>query len=168
MADLTQSVILAMQNGLPFTPRPFALIAERLGTDEDTVLDVVRELQETGVIKRFGVVVRHHELGFRANAMVVWDVPDESVTATARRLSEDCAVTLCYRRPRRPPSWSYNLFCMIHGVDRESVQRKIAALRRAHGIQNLPHCVLFSRQRFKQRGALYGLPTSISESRASG
>ena len=168
MADLTQSVILAMQNGLPLTPRPFALIAERLGTDEDTVLDVVRELQASGTIKRFGVVVRHHELGYRANAMVVWDVPDESVTQIARRLADEPAVTLCYRRPRRPPDWPYNLFCMIHGTDREGVQRKISALRRANGIQNFPHCVLFSRRRFKQRGAVYVLPASTSEARASG
>jgi len=168
MADLTQSVILAIQNGLPLTPRPFALIAERLGTDEETVLEVVRELQANGAIKRFGVVVRHHELGYHANAMVVWDIPDESVTATARRLADDPAVTLCYRRPRRPPNWPYNLFCMIHGIDRESVQRTISALRRANGIQNLPHSVLFSRRRFKQRGAVYVLPSSSSEARASG
>ena len=168
MADLTRSLILAVQNGLPLAPRPFAVIAERLGTDEETVLDVVRELQASGAIKRFGVVVRHHELGFRDNAMVVWDIPDESVTATARRLADDAAVTLCYRRPRRPPDWPYNLFCMIHGRDRDSVQRKITALRHTNGIQNLPHCVLFSRRRFKQRGAVYVLPTPGSEARASG
>ena len=155
MADLTQSIIHAIQGGLPLTPRPFALIAERLGTDEETVLDSVRDLQARGIIKRFGVVVHHHELGFRANAMVVWDVPDESVDAIARRLAEDPAVTLCYRRPRRMPGWPYNLFCMIHGQDRRSVQEKISALRRATGIHELPYCVLFSRRRFKQRGARY-------------
>jgi DNA-binding Lrp family transcriptional regulator len=155
MEDVTQAVIQAMQDGLELESRPFAAIAERIGCDEQTVLDVVRELQATGAIKRFGVVVRHHELGFRANAMVVWDVPDESVHGIATRLAEDADVTLCYRRPRRPPGWPYNLFCMIHGLDRESVQSKIAALRRRHGIQSIPHSVLFSRRRFKQRGAVY-------------
>ena len=152
---MTQAIVHALQGGLALTPRPFARIAERLDTDEETVLEVVRKLQTTGAIKRFGVVVRHRELGFRANAMVVWDVPDEAVTATARRLAGDPAVTLCYRRPRRPPSWPYNLFCMIHGLDRESVQSKIDALRRANGLQKLPYAVLFSRRRFKQCGARY-------------
>ncbi len=77
MADLTQSIIHAIQGGLPLTPRPFALIAEGVGTDEQTVIDTVHDLQARGVIKRFGVVVRHFELGFCANAMVVLDVPDE-------------------------------------------------------------------------------------------
>jgi DNA-binding Lrp family transcriptional regulator len=167
-ADMKQAIVHAMQDGLALTPRPFAAIAERLGTDEETVLDVVRELQATGTIKRFGVVVRHHELGFCANAMVVWDAPDESVHAIARRLAEDPDVTLCYRRPRRPPSWPYNLFCMIHGRDRVSVERKISTLRSAHGIQNLPHCILFSRRRFKQRGANYVSPVAATEACANG
>ena len=165
MADLTQSIIHAIQDGLPLTPRPFALIAENLGTDEQTVIETVRDLQTRGVIKRFGVVVRHRELGFRANAMVVWDVPDESVYVTAGRLSEDPAVTLCYRRPRRLPDWPYNLFCMIHGQDRRGVEEKISALRLATGIHELPYCVLFSRRRFKQRGACYVSPDRLPDAR---
>lgn len=157
-----------MQDGLELAPRPFAAIAERTGVDEETVLGVVRALQASGAIKRFGVVVRHRELGFRANAMVVWDVPDESLHAVAERLAADTHVTLCYRRPRRPPRWPYNLFCMIHGFDRQSVERKIATLRRANAIEDLPHCVLFSRRRFKQRGAVYVSRDSAREACAGG
>lgn len=168
MADLTRSIIHAIQGGLPLNSRPFALIAEAVGTDEQTVIDTVGDLQARGVIKRFGVVVRHHELGFRANAMVVWDIPDESVTVTARRLARDPAVTLCYRRPRRLPDWPYNLFCMIHGQDRRGVEEKISALRLATGIHELPYCVLFSRRRFKQRGARYLSPAIASKACANG
>lgn len=168
MADLTRSIIHAIQGGLPLNSRPFALIAEAVGTDEQTVIDTVGDLQARGVIKRFGIVVRHHELGFRANAMVVWDIPDESVTVTARRLARDPAVTLCYRRPRRLPDWPYNLFCMIHGQDRRGVEEKISALRLATGIHELPYCVLFSRRRFKQRGARYLSPAIASKACANG
>jgi DNA-binding Lrp family transcriptional regulator len=168
VADLTQSIINCIQDGIALTPRPFADIAELLGTDEETVLDTVRDLQARGVIKRFGVVVRHHELGFRANAMVVWDIPDESVSSIAARLAGDPAVTLCYRRPRRLPNWPYNLFCMIHGQDRRSVTEKLSALRRTTGIEELPYCVLFSRRRFKQRGAHYGPPAIATQAYANG
>ncbi len=155
MADLTRTIIHAIQDGIPLTPRPFADIADDVGSDEETVIDIVRDLQTRGVIKRFGVVVRHRELGFRANAMVVWDVPDESICMTAKLLTEDPAVTLCYRRPRRLPDWPYNLFCMVHGRDRSSVLEKTSVLRRAAGIHELPFGILFSRRRFKQRGARY-------------
>lgn len=168
MADLTQSIVHAIQDGLALTPRPFMDIANHLGIDEETVIDTVRDLQSRGVIKRFGVVVRHHELGFHANAMVVFDIPDESLCVTARRLSEDPAVTLCYQRPRRLPKWPYNLFCMIHGQDRRSVLETISALRHAAGIQTLPYCVLFSRRRFKQRGARYAPSATVSKACADG
>jgi DNA-binding Lrp family transcriptional regulator len=168
VADLRQSIIHAIQGGLPLNSRPFALIAESVGTDEQTVIDTVHDLQARGVIKRFGIVVRHLELGFRANAMVVWDIPDESVYVTAKRLALDPAVTLCYRRPRRLPDWPYNLFCMIHGQDRRSVEKKISALRLATGIHKLPYCVLFSRRRFKQRGARYLSPATASKACANG
>lgn len=165
---MTHAIIEAMQGGLALTNRPFARIAERVGTDEQTVIETVRELRTAGTIKRFGVVVRHHELGYRANGMLVMDVPDESVETIAERLAEDPAVTLCYRRPRRPPEWPYNLFCMIHGRDRSSVQRKVDALLLANDLQDRRNCVLFSRRRFKQRGAIYVSSDTTTEASIDG
>ena len=49
------------------------------------VLDGLRSLVASGVISRLGVVVRHHELGWRANAMTVWDVPDARVQQAAEQ-----------------------------------------------------------------------------------
>ncbi len=88
---------------------PFATIGAQLGMSEDEVLHRITQFQEAGIIKRLGVVVRHRELGYRANAMVVWDIPDDEVAEVGRCLSNFEFVTLCYRRPRRPPQWSYNL-----------------------------------------------------------
>jgi DNA-binding Lrp family transcriptional regulator len=112
---------------------------------------------DAGIIKRLGVVVRHHELGYRANAMVVWDVPDARVEQIGRRLGDIDCVTLCYQRPRRLPDWPYNLFSMVHGQDRDDVLACIGRLVEALGLGDIPHAVLFSGRRFKQRGACYRL-----------
>ncbi len=64
-----------LQEGLPMFIRPFQLIAGRVGTSEGEVLTRIRRWLEEGAIKRFGVVVRHHELGYRANAMLVMTFP---------------------------------------------------------------------------------------------
>ncbi len=151
-------VLAAIQNGLPLVSRPFRAIAEAVDMSEDDVIARVQALLGRGVIKRMGVVVRHHELGFRANAMVVWDVPDERVVELGRKMAAFPAVRLCYRRPRRPPAWPYNLFCMIHGRDRESVLRSVSELVERCGLHDTRRDVLFSTRRFKQRGAWYGPP----------
>jgi len=148
-------LIAAIQDGLPLSPRPWAEVGERIGMDEGEVIRRVKALQEQGYIKRFGLVVRHHELGYNANAMVVWDVPDERVAEVGEALGRQRCVTLCYQRPRRPPHWPYNLFCMIHGKDRQRVLDYIDQVTEELGLQEIPKEVLFSGRRFKQRGAKY-------------
>jgi DNA-binding Lrp family transcriptional regulator len=83
------------------------------------------------------------------------DVPDDMVDAVGERLTRAADVTLCYRRPRRLPGWPYNLFAMVHGRERGAVLARIDQLLDEHGLAGLPHAVLFSTRRFKQRGARY-------------
>ncbi len=151
LGESEKILLAALQNGLPLVPQPFA----QLGVAESEAIATIRAWCAQGVIKRFGVIVRHHELGFNANAMVVWDVPDAAVSAVGRRIAASGRVTLCYRRPRVLPHWPYNLFCMIHGKDRAEVEARIIALAELCGLENYPHKNLFSQRRFKQRGAHY-------------
>ena len=153
--DTDRRLLGAIQHGLPLAPRPYAEVGARLGLSEADVIARLQRLKETGVIRRFGVVVRHHELGYRANAMVVWDVPDAQVTELGRCLAGFDFITLCYRRPRRLPQWRYNLYCMIHGKSREEVLAHLEWMVDHCGLQALPYEVLFSRRRFKQCGAVY-------------
>jgi hypothetical protein len=99
--------------------------------------------------------VRHHELGWTANAMCVWDVPDGEVSALGRRLATRHGVTLCYRRARDLPTWRYNLYCMIHGRARSEVEVHVAQINQELGLADYPHTVLFSLRRYKQCGARY-------------
>lgn len=150
-----QVLIRAVQEGLPLTPRPYLAIGQRIGMSEAETIRLIDDHLRDGVIKRIGVIVRHHELGFCENAMVVWDVPDARVDQVGEWLGDQPGVTLCYRRPRRPPHWPYNLFCMIHGRSRDAVGDRIHALKQAPALAGIPHAVLFSKRRFKQRGARY-------------
>lgn len=156
LSDRDHALLGALCRGLPLVPRPYAAIGELCGMEEAEVLARLRRLIDTGVIRRFGVIVRHRALGYRANAMVVFDVPDGQVRDAARRLCALPWVTLCYRRPRRPPVWPYNLFCMIHGRDRARVEGLVGEAAAAAGIPDLPRAVLFSGRCFAQRGARYG------------
>lgn len=144
-----------IQDGLPLTARPYAVVAQRAGLSESQVMDRLGRLLDDGVIKRMGVIVRHRELGYRANAMVVFDVPDHRVDAAGERLARIAQVTLCYRRSRHLPQWPYNLYCMIHGQDRTEVTGWVDGLP-GDVVGDLDRAVLFSRRRFRQRGARYG------------
>lgn len=152
---LDRMLIGLIQGGLPLTPRPFAAVGVRMGLTEQDVIDRLVSYLDHGVIKRLGVVVRHHELGYKANAMVVWNLPDNEVRAVGERVARVEGVTLCYRRRRHVPQWPNNLYCMIHGRDRESALEALARVKQLAGLEHVPCDVLFSVRRFKQRGAMY-------------
>ena len=150
-----KALIAALQPGLELVAHPYAVLARRAGMSETACIEFIQAWIEQGVIRRFGIIVRHRELGFRANAMVVWDVPDALVTTFGLRVASQPDVTLAYRRRRCLPQWPYNLYCMVHGRDRAAVEARIERLRGECGLSHLPSHMLFSRRCFKQRGAHY-------------
>jgi len=145
----------AVADGLPLVPRPYAALGTGLGMTETEVRERLTRLLADGTIRRLGVVVRHQELGYRANAMVVWALPEDSVSELGERIGALPFVTLSYRRPMRP-GWPYSLFTMIHGRDRAAVLAQVDRIKETCGLQAVDSAVLFSGRRFKQRGARYG------------
>lgn len=150
-----QGLMPILQEGLPLEAHPFKTLAYRAGLAEERLLAFIGEWLERGILKRFGVVVRHHELGYTANAMCVWAVPEEQVSALGTQLAAESGVTLCYRRRPQAPHWPYNLFCMIHGKARDEVVAHRQELAARLGLDIWPHEMLFSNRRFKQTGARY-------------
>jgi siroheme decarboxylase len=148
-------LVAALQPGLELVAHPYAALARCAGMHEDECVALLQSWITRGTIRRFGVIVRHRELGFRANAMVVWDVPDALTTALGMRLAHRAGVTLAYRRSRALPDWPYNLYCMVHGRDRGAVLKRIEELRAECDLVNFASHTLFSRRCFKQRGARY-------------
>jgi len=138
--------------GLAVIERPYALWAEELGWREEQVIACLQDWLAAGQLKRFGVVVRHHELGFAANAMGVFDVPDAAVDACGQALARQPGVTLAYRRARAS-GWPYNLYAMVHGMQRGTVQAMIERAIHEAGLAPFSREILFSTRRFKQTGA---------------
>lgn len=141
-----------VEAGLPLQPLPFDAWALATGRSPGGVLQTLHRWLATGVLRRFGTVVRHHEFGFAANAMAVFDVADDQVQPVGRALASEPALTLIYQR-ERAAGWPYNLYCMMHGRDRALVTDGLAGVMARTGLHAVPHAVLFSRQRFKQQGA---------------
>lgn len=152
-----------LEGGLPLTPRPYQRLAEWIGSTEDAVIKQVTRWQRDGLFRRMGLVIRHRNLGFDANAMLVLDIADEAVELTGQLLGEQPRVSLCYQRPRRLPQWPYNLFCMIHGRSRPEVEAVIQRLLQTTGLQQVDHRILFSTHAFKQRGGRYATTHKVPE-----
>ena len=140
--EIGRRLVMALQEGLPLFIRPFAILASRVGCDEAEVLERIRRWCAQGVIKRFGVVLRHPEVGGAADALLVHDIPDADLERVGERLAQ-AAGLFCYRRARVIPDWPYNLYCTLHGESRDEVLTRIGQLRARLGLGDYAHDVLF-------------------------
>ncbi len=156
--EADRPILQALTTGLPLTERPFRDLAGDLGLSEDHLLDRIGILSAARIIARLGVIVRHRALGWRANAMVVWDMSQAAITHAGPLLAAQPGVTLCYERRPVPGIWPYRLYSMIHARSRPeaiSVLDRVCALPE---FADIPHVPLFSVQCFKQMGALVDTP----------
>lgn len=149
-----RQILQELSAGLPLERRPFAALAQKVSRPEATVIAQTRAMIDAGAITRFGVIVRHRALGWRANAMVVWQVPPRGIVPVGRALAALPGVTLCYQRRAVPDAWPYTLYSMVHARSRDEAQAVIDRARGLDGLTGVPSATLFSLRCFKQTGAL--------------
>jgi len=154
--ELDRALVRALAGGLPRVPRPYHAIAEALDVAPGIVMARIGAMLDTGAIRRIGVVPNHYRLGWVANGMSVWDVDDAEVDARGHEVGALDYVSHCYRRPRRLPSWRYNLFAMVHGRTRAEVEAKVAAIAGVLGPAARAAEILYSTRILKKTGLRFG------------
>ena len=155
-AELDRRIVMATQAGLPLDLRPYHWLAAELGVDAEIVMERLRAMLSDGRIRRIGAVPNHYRLGYSANGMSVWDVPDEDIRTIGTQVGELDIVSHCYHRPRRMPDWPYNLFAMVHGHSQAEVRDKVNQIAQLLGDKVRQHDVLFSTRILKKTGLRIG------------
>ncbi|MGI6549004.1 MAG: Lrp/AsnC family transcriptional regulator [Syntrophomonadales bacterium] len=128
--EIMDRVIKALQGDLPVVSRPYLLVAEDIGLTEQEVISAAAELKERGLLKRVGAVLRHQQVGYKANAMVAWKVAEEAMDEVGNLMAMSPLVSHCYWR-QTPAGWPFNLFTMIHARHNDellSVIRKLSSM----------------------------------------
>ena len=142
-----------VQADLPESLTPFADIAAKAGLKEQDLLDLLRGLKESGVIRRFGATLRHQHAGYSFNAMVAWYVEeDQEIDLIGERMAERPEISHCYRR-RNCHDWPYNLYTMIHARSREECCNVVEELAALTGVTQ--YSMLFSTKELKKTSMRY-------------
>ena len=147
-----RALIAATQGGLPLVARPYEAVGAMLGVSGEQVRQRLSQMLDQGLIRRIGAVPNHYRLGYTANGMSVWDVDDAHVSELGAQVARLPGVSHCYRRPRHLPDWPYNLFAMLHGPHRESVQQQADEIAALLGPALRGHDILYSTAILKKTG----------------
>ena len=65
LTPLERQYILATQQGLPIVARPYDAIAEKLNITIEQVLNLTKDLQQRGIIRRIAAVPNHYKIGYK-------------------------------------------------------------------------------------------------------
>jgi len=152
LTDLDREVIKQTQSGLPITSQPYHAVADNIGFKANDVIEHLKKMLNSGVIRRIGAVPNHFRLGFKANGMTVWDVPDKQIIELGNQVGQLGFVSHSYQRPRHLPLWPYNLFAMVHGHTREAVNEKTEQIKQILGKNCRAHEILYSTEILKKTG----------------
>ena len=128
--DTERAILRIVQFQLPDTLTPYADIAREVGTDEETVLNLLRRMKEDGAIRRFGASIKHQKTGWTHNAMVAWIVDEADSDAIGEVAAKNQRISHVYFRPTSAPDWPYTLYTMVHGRSEEECRQVIEELRR--------------------------------------
>ncbi len=144
--------IRQLQKDLEVTDRPFLPAAQSLGMSEAQVFEKLRHYEEIGVMRRFAAILRHRDVGFTANGMIVWRVPEQRIEQVGEILGAFPQVSHCYQRPVYA-DWPYNVFSMVHCksiAEAESMAKEIQ-----NHIKVDDYRILFSSREFKKTRVEY-------------
>jgi DNA-binding Lrp family transcriptional regulator len=151
LTEVEKNIIREIQGDIPLY-RPFETIADKLGIQVEELLEKIQKMKAQGTIRRFGAIVRHRNLGFRANAMGVWVVPDNRTEEVGIKMAAFPQVSHCYQRPIRP-GWPYNLFTMIHGKSAGECEKTAKLISEKTEIKD--YCLLYSTRELKKASMKY-------------
>ncbi len=150
--DLDRQIIALTQTGLPLVAQPYHALAAQLGVSPQRLMERMRLMLSHGKIRRIAAVPNHYAIGYRANGMSVWDIPDGCISEAGRLVGELDFVSHCYHRPRALPEWPYNLFAMVHGHDRDEANARVEEIATLLGDIVRAHTVLYSTRILKKTG----------------
>lgn len=110
-----QKILAIIQKNIPDSLTPFADIAAVAGVSELEVLQLIKNLQENGTIRRFGASLRHQNAGWESNLMVAWSIENHQLEQCGRIAAANAGISHAYFRPSVIPDWPYEFYTMIHG-----------------------------------------------------
>ena len=144
MTELTtfdKALLNLLQGNLPVCSRPFAELADQLGTDEATVLTRLRWLKQAGYLRRIGTFFNSARLGY-AGTLVALQVDEDHMQSVAEAVNQYVGATHNYER-----EGEYNLWFTLLTPEDALCQRILAEIRALPGVEKMMNLV--SRKKYK-------------------
>ncbi|WP_070000612.1 siroheme decarboxylase subunit alpha [Cellulosilyticum sp. I15G10I2] len=143
MEDKAIRLINVIQTDFPIETRPYLAIANVLGMTEDEVISLIKQLKETGYIRRLGGIFDSRSLGYTSR-LCAMQVEESRVEETASIINSYQGVTHNYLRNHQ-----YNIWFTLITPSEIDMERILSEIKHLSGISDI--MVLDALKTFKIR-----------------
>jgi len=150
--NLDREIIRLLQGDIPLETRPFARLAQQLGVTESAIIARIEAMRANSQLRRWGAVLRHHQAGYTANAMVAWRVKPEQADQAGEIMAAFKEISHCYLR-QVPEDFGYSLFTMVHARSAAELDALIDKISLQSGLPD--YAVITSLQELKKASVQY-------------
>ena len=154
-----KNFIRELQKDMDIIDEPFLKAANNLGISEEELFEKMKHYETIGVMRRFAAILRHRQVGFTANGMIVWKVPNERIAEVGETLGSFPQVSHCYERPTYA-DWPYNVFSMIHCKTHDEANEMAKSIQNQIKVDD--YRILFSSREFKKTRVEYFVENTFS------
>jgi siroheme decarboxylase len=150
--SIDRKILVALQGDLDDSPEPYAGIALDVNISETEVIRRIKRMQEDGIIRRIGAMIRHIEAGIGFNGMIVWKVEPGRIEEAGRLMAGFPEVTHCYERPPFGQKGG-TLFTMVHASSENGCLDIVRLMSEKTGVKEYE--ILFSERELKKVSMTY-------------
>jgi len=97
MKEWKQELLERIQSDFPTIPTPYARLAEEFGVKEEKIIKAIKEMRDSGVIRRIGASIDSRKAGY-VSTLVGCKVEEDALEAVAEGIGYNHGVTHSYQR----------------------------------------------------------------------
>ena len=130
MDEIDKQLLNDFQRDFPLNPRPYQVLADKLGIHEDEVMSRLEQLKSNGHISRIGGIVKPGSVG--ASTLAALNVPAERIDEVADYINGRVEVNHNYLREHE-----FNMWFVLNAGDQAAMKQAIDEIEADTGLKVL-------------------------------
>lgn len=129
--EIDKAILNRIQSDFPIDTRPYRIIAQELGLEEEQVINRVKAMKDQGIIRRIGGNFVPHKVGF-ISTLCAAKVPEDKIGDFSAVVNRYTGVTHNYQRENE-----FNIWFTFIAQSREEIAQNLAQISKETGVNNI-------------------------------
>jgi DNA-binding Lrp family transcriptional regulator len=131
MDEIDKKLLNILQKEFPLEERPFLIVAQRCGINEEEALSRIQKMKDDGIIRRIGAVFDGAKLG-RVSTLCAARVPKDKLENFVNIVNANKGVTHNYQRDNE-----YNIWFTVSAATAEELEVFLADVKKNTGVTDI-------------------------------